>query len=609
MSWKKRRHSARNIKKELRAIYSGIDGKLPDLTHLSHHKQSAFTRFLIRAILVLAVLSAVAWTGFFLFANGLFENDETLNVKIETEDEVQSGKETTFVVRYENAGNVPIASLNLKLNLPTSFHTTSAIPQATKETQWTIGSLTPGSDGAITIKGIFLSEVPSTQRIQALFTYKPANFSSDFQEIENKTIEIKKSAVEMTMSGPDKALAGDSVTYVLNLRHTGKESVYNLRLVPVFPADFSLSAFKPELQKNQTYFEIASLEPEKLLEVSWTGAFTSSASGEIPIVARLGFMDEENFYEQVKTEVKTDVLGGAVSFHLIVNGSDKNQTIETGQTLRGSIDFKNPGTEPVEGISFVMALNATGEIPIDWNKASLFDGKKENTIVQWDKKTTLALGKLEHGKNGVIDFTLPLVGSLSSKHADQFTISLSMNVERVGSTTSSRTIEATPIVVSVNTNVRLSSEARYFSDDGAPLGLGDLPPRVEKTTTYRVFWNLSNSLHELGNVEASTILPPDVVWKEKSANDIGALTFNSTTRQVRWQISKLPTDIKNMQAWFDISITPKSQDVGKFMKLTNQTALEAVDTVTKAEVNTSLPVLTTELPTDSFAKGKGTVTN
>lgn len=585
MSWKRRR-SARDIKKELRAIYSGVDGKLPDLTHLSHNKQSAFTKFLIRAIIVLAVLSFVSWAGFFLFANGLFEEDETLNVKIETQDEIKSGEETTFVIRYENNGNVPIASINLKLNLPTNFHLTSAIPPATEETQWTIGSLTAGSDGAITIKGVFLSEIPSTQRIQALFTYKPANFSSDFQEIENKTIEIEKSAVEMTMAGPDKALAGDSVTYTLNIRHTGKEPVYNLRLIPVFPSDFSLSSSKPELPKDQTYFEIASLEPGKLMEVSWTGAFTSSASGEMPVAARLGFMDEENFFEQTKTEVKTDVLGGAVSFHLIINGSDKNQTIETGQTLRGSIDFKNPGTESVEGITFVMKIDSSAEAPIDWSKAILFDGKRDGTTVNWDKKTTPALSKLEPGKNSVIDFTLPIVSSLSSKHADQFTISLLMNVEKVGSTTSSRTIEATPIVVSVNTNLRITSEAKYSS--------GELPPKAGKTTTYRIFWNLSNSLHELENVEVSTILPQDVSWKENSTNDTGTLVFNSTTRQVRWQIPKLTTDVKNTKSWFDVSITPTQTDVGKSVKLANQTTLEAVDSVTKSEVNTSLPVLTTE---------------
>jgi hypothetical protein len=297
-------------------------------------------------------------------------------------------------------------------------------------------------------------------------------------------------------------------------------------------------------------------------------------------------MDEETFFEQAKTEIKTDVLGGAVNFHLIVNGSDKDQTTETGGSLRGSIDYKNPGTESVEGVKFALELKSEKSAPIDWDKVELSDGKKDGSIVRWDKTTNKELAKIEPGKEGVIDFTLPIVGSLSSNQADKFTITLSTNVEKVGKVASTHTIDATPIVVSVNTNVKLTSEAEFLS--------GELPPSVQKTTSYKVVWSLSNSLHELGNVEVSTILPADVVWKENSVKDIGTLSYNSTTRQVRWQIAKLPTDVKNATAWFEISITPKSQDVGKFFKLTNQTTLEAIDSFTKAEVNSSLPVLNTQ---------------
>ncbi len=94
------------------------------------------------------------------------------------------------------------------------------------------------------------------------------------------------------------------------------------------------------------------------------------------------------------------------------------------------------------------------------------------------------------------------------------------------------------------------------NNDGTPVGTGDLPPRMGVTTSYRVIWNLKNSLHDLGNVEVSTILPQDVIWKETSGKDIGVLSYNPTTRQVRWQISKLPKDIKQAQTWFDVAITP-----------------------------------------------------
>ncbi len=564
------------------------------------------TSFLLKAIGVLFFLSLLAWGGFFLFTQGLFDGNETLVVEIETEKSIRSGEETGIVVRYENTGDVPIAALEMKLNLPPSFHTTSSLPEPTEELQWTIGSLTPNSDGAVTIKGIFLSEVPSTQRIQALFTYKPANFSSDFQEIESKSVDIEESTIQMTMTGPEKALAGDPVDYVIKLTHTGKEPAFNLRVIPTLPEDFVIEKAVPELQEG-AFWEIPSLEPGKLMDITLTGTFTSTASGELPVGARVGFMDEENFFEQARGEVKTDVLGGAVSFHLILDGSDKDQTIQPGKTIRGSIDFKNPGTEIVEDVTFTLSVSADGKHPIDWSKADLSDGTRSGHTVHWSKEAKKELGGLDPGKEGVIDFTLPLL-SASADLADTFTVSLSMDVARVGSITATRTIEATPIVISLASNVSLGAYALYFAEDGTPLGTGQLPPKVGATTSYRIIWDLKNSLHDLGNVEVSTILPQDVTWKDASAKDIGTLSYNPTTRQVRWQISKLPKDIQQAQAWFDVNITPKSSDAGKFMKLTNQTSLEATDLTTQTQTNSSQPVITTELPFDEHAGGKGAVT-
>ncbi len=143
--------------------------------------------------------------------------------------------------------------------------------------------------------------------------------------------------------------------------------------------------------------------------------------------------------------------------------------------------------------------------------------------------------------------------------------------------------------------------------DNEPLGSGPLPPTVGETTSYRIEWNIENSGHDLENVEVSTILPQDVVWTDQSQTAIGELTFNQTTRQVSWKISKLPTSVPNPDAWFNVSISPSEQDVGTFVKLTNPTAFEAKDQVTEDNISDTKDILTTEIPLDSFAKGKGIV--
>ncbi len=606
---KKKKRTKRDLKKELRAIYEGADGKLPDLSQLSHKGRSGFTSMLIKTILLLLTLSIIAWSGFFLFTEGLFKNNESLLTEIEGPAKIRSGEQVSYTIRYQNTGDVPIASLDMKLNLPQSFHLTSAVPSPLNETEWTIGSLSPKSDGAIIIRGIFLSEVPSEQRIQALFTYKPANFNSEFQKITSKQVEIKDSVIKLVLNGPTKALSGDDVEYEIKIQNKGKETIYNLRILPIISNDFSVNISEPSFEKDKNYWSIDTLAPGQFESVSLQGSFTASASAEQLLSAKVGFIKDDIFLEQANKEHITDVLGGSLSFHLILDGSDKDQTISPNKILRGLIDFKNKGSETAEDVKFILSIESEKSAPIDWENADFGVGivTKENII--WSKKEIDILEEFKPGQSDVIDFSIPIKTNLDLDDSDTFTLTLIADIEKIGSITTKRTIEATPIKISINSNASVNAQAVYFTDDGVPIGTGPLPPKIGETTTYRVFWNVNNSIHALDNVEVSTILPQDVVWRDSTDKNIGTLNYNQTTRQVRWTFDKLPLNILGANAWFDISITPSNDDLGKFVKLTNQISFEAIDSKTKDELNQSLDTLSTDLPGDEFAKGKGVITN
>ncbi len=601
--------STRDVKRDLRAIYTGSDGTMPDLSKLSYTQRSKTTSILIKLILILLGLSVVAWSGFFLFNKGLIHESETLKVQIEGPDQIKSGEPVSYTIRYENKGDVPIASLDMKLNVPTSFHVLSLAPEATGQNEWTIGSLGNGSDGAVTVNGVFLSEVPSSQRLQALFTYKPANFSSDFQKIETKIVQINESVLKLTVTGPEKALAGDNIEYTLNLQNTGQVDVFNVRVFPVLPENFTISTTEPKLAEGNEYWNLDVLKGGELKELTYAGTFTTTASGEQVIGARVGFVKEEQVLEQSNVTTKTDVLGGALSFHLIIDGSNKDQTVVAGKTLRGSIDFANSGAETAEDITFTLNISTeSGSVPISFENALVSDAVRTGSTLVWTKEKTTSLAKLLSGGNGIIDFSLPIIESLDQTMADKFMIKLTAEIGRVGSITTPRTIEASPIVIRINSNAHASAEVRYFTSEGESVGTGFLPPKLGQTTHLRIYWKIENSLHALNNIEFSTTLPQDVTFDEKKGMDIGDISYNPTTRQVQWTTAKLPVDIIVAQAWFDVGFTPTQQDVGSFFKLTNPISFLAKDSVTGDELNKSIDQLTTDFENDPLAKGKGVVT-
>ncbi|MBI4256530.1 hypothetical protein HY626_00560 [Candidatus Uhrbacteria bacterium] len=600
-----KRRSAREIRRQLRSIYEGSDGRVPDLSKLERGQRSRLTQFLLKTIGLLAVLSLIAWIGFFVFTKGLFQEGETLHLTTQGPEEVKSGEEVSYTFRYENTGTVPIASLALKLTIPSTFHVYSSVPEPEGNLAWTIGSLSAGSDGAVTVTGVFLAEVPSSQRLQALFTYKPANFSSNFQDILTQKVEVTNSVVALSFTGPEKALAGDTSEYVVNVQNTSSDPVFNLRVIPTFPTDFITTNAQPAMAEGQTYWAIDTLEPGELAAITIEGSYTSTASGEQRLAVVVGFVDQDLVFVQRVQELVTDVLGGSISFSVIVNGSSQNQTADLGETLRVSLDYANQSQETARDMSFTMTLSSdAGTVPVDWNKANVGTGTRVGNEVSWE-----SLPELAPESSSVIDLSLPIYALLDPGEADSFTIAVVLTLNKVGTITSTRTLEATPIVITLNSDVSLNAQARYYSESGTAIGSGPIPPQVGQTTSYRVYWNLSNSLHTIENVRMTATLPQDVAWLERTDTDIGTVNYNSTTRQITWTIPKLLAELGHAGAWFDIAISPDSADVGRFMKLTSTTSFEAKDSTTTESISESLPELTSELPDDDFALGKGVVIN
>ncbi|MDG1950867.1 MAG: hypothetical protein P8J32_08710, partial [bacterium] len=486
-------------------------------------------------------------------------------------------------------------------NLPDSFYTYASVPAENEPGQWAIGSVSEGSDGAITLTGTFLADVPSTQRIQSLYTYKPANFSSEFQDLVTHEIEIEDSVVALSFTGPDKALAGDTSEYVVNVQNTGLDAVHNLRITPSFPDDFDYQTAEPEIQEGETYWNIDTLEPGELAAITIKGSYTTSAQGAQQLAINVGFVQENTVYTQAIEIVETEVLGGSLSYNVIVNGSTDNQTAELGETLRLSINYANNSSERIEDISFTMNLDAEGaNPPINWGEATLAGGTRSGNEISW------SVDDLEPQTENVIDLALPILTEIDDE-SDSFSIETTLTLNTVGGVESTRILESTPIGISLNSDIETAALARYYTRDGTQVGSGPIPLEVGQTSSFRIYWIAENELHTLEEVLMSTTLPSDVTWNDETQTEIGSLTYNSTTRQVSWSIPKLLTEIGQTQGWFEVSVTPTSDDIGQFMKLTNTTSFTGTDMVTKEKLSASMTQLTTELIGDSTAEGDGVV--
>lgn len=592
-----KKEEGENIEEGLEAIYG--KGKM-DFSKVER-KRTRLTSILLTVVITLAIVALTAWVGFFIYQKYFSEtSDKQFEVTININDELVSGEMATIEIAYKNLANVPIADLQIDANLPTAFHIDKAEPGPSDvdEMIWEIGSLGTGSDQKIIIEGIWIAEVPSSTPIQVFANYRPSNFNADFQEIKTVYVNTISSSLETTFEGAEEAQPGQKVTYEFTVENTGDQTMKNIETELSLPAGFFLESSTPAITAGQSAnWKFEEIQPDGKETVKIEGSFAADTEGFQYFVVETKIQDNNRTLLQSKAEGFTDIIGDNLSIQLVANGSSSNVTADIGGTLRIALALENSGESQLDDLSLLLDFKSDKSIPLNWNDAELDGGVITSDGILWNKA---ALGSLIPGEKRILNLTFPIRSALNETHADTFDVFAAASIGDL-------IIKSTPVHVSVITQAAFSTQARYYTENGAPLGSGPLPPVVGSETTYRIFWTLDNELHQLNNTSVQAILPPHVTWKNQFDSDLGTVSYDRDTRTVTWDISQMSTEITHIGATFSISISPDGDDIGTFVKLISGSTMTATDSVTKTTITKSTDSLTTELPDDEYANGKGVV--
>jgi len=168
-------------------------------------------------------------------------------------------------------------------------------------------------------------------------------------------------------------------------------------------------------------------------------------------------------------------------------------------------------------------------------------------------------------------------------------------------------VQSGKIILTLDSNINIGAKALYYFDDGTPIGEGPIPFRVGQPTKLKVFWDLSNDIHEMENISISAALPDNVKFTGDKYVNVGDISFDESTRKVTWAINRLPEAIKEAHGSFTIEVTPTAKDAGQIIKLTGNTTLSAKDTVTNNIIIKTKNIITSALEQDGHAKTDGVV--
>lgn len=607
-----------NIEESLSEIYQDDNGLAVDVKTLNIKKKKGFFFWLFTAVFIWLILAAAAYGAYYIYYEQGSSSDN-IQFSINGKKNILAGEEFFYTVNYKNLSNVSVGNIEIELVYPDNFIflDSSPAPQSNNNS-WQAGNLNAHRSGLIKIKGKIMGPADKTNIITGNVSYIPSNFSSQFKKeaaFENK---ISGTGLEIGVESPSGVLVGDESKIIVKYKARDENFIDNFRLSVEPLENMEFIADKEENASSGIWQINGIKEDEK--EISIKFKITEKKNPEEELVLKFEYPGcpapkgaaknngGEDYCEFYEKKINFEVIKSDLNLNLIINGSQSDQGVNLGQAMNYSIVYANKGDSEMENIIIMAVLSGDA---LDWQTLDdKSNGKVSDNTISWSKDEIPQLESLGVGDEGVIDFSIKLkpFEKINIEPGEKYDIEsyAQFSIGNIEPEENEDT-KSNTIINKINSDLSLNEQIRYFNNDNIAVGSGPLPPKVGETTSYKVYWVITNNLHELNGLRVQVSLPDYVSWNGKNRSTAGAVEYDASGNKVIWNIGRMPISVYKTEAEFSISITPTDADIDKIIVLLSGTTVEATDVATKAEISQTTKAKTTRLEDDEIAETDGRV--
>ncbi len=515
---------------------------------------------------IVAILGVVVIGGLYQF---VFKADPGKRVEfsaVVAPHEVISGDESTLSISYTNNSSKELADVTLTLQYPPYF-VLQDVDDPSFEAQTntlTIGTLAPGANGLVKIKGVMFGDIGGEQTFSSTLGYKWGESKSGTRE-QSYSFSPVSSALVINTDLPDRLVSGQRLSGTINLENTGPVTFPEASIHAIFPDGYSLTSTSLSQRNDETWI-VPSIEPGESLVIEYAGTLAIETDESANFQFEPSFVfGNERFAQDALHETVTTVPS-PISLALEIDGDISSNNIPV------NISWSDQTDLAIEDV--VISIEGATNAP-EWHI---------DTPVTADSRTATLIPSDSTTTNRTASF----------RPRAQFSMDgLEESIVILGE----------PIQEKLPTRVTMGTFARYFTSAGDQLGRGPLPPRVGDETIYWIFLNISNTQNHLAGTTVTATLPANVTWVDRQSVTYGsAVHFDQGTRQVTWNIDELkPTSQTNQRiaASFAVAITPTEAQQGLTPALISNIAFSAQDTWVEQRVSKSFGSVTTKISEDS----------
>ncbi|MFH1661831.1 MAG: hypothetical protein ABIA02_01925 [Candidatus Falkowbacteria bacterium] len=609
---KKEEKKDEEIEESLSEIYNDKNGEITDVKKLEIKKKRGFFFWFFTLVFIGALFAGVAYGAYYLYTQSGADS-KLVEFSIDGKEKIIAGEEFFYDVNIKNLDRVDINNIEVRLTYPENFIFLDSEPQADlRNDTWKIDLLGVHRSKKIKIKGKIIDQKEEKSIILADISYVPANFSSEFKKSASFETVVDKIGVDFLFDYASSAMVGEDNEIIIKYKEEKENYLNNFRVrVESFIQDEKGQAENLEVNKEFKVEEI--IDEEKEIAINFKIKEKQSKNQDIILKFEHLYRNEENgeiieeYYLFKEEIINLEVIKSDLNLNLIINASQADQGIDFGQTLNYSLTYDNKGETEMSDVVIMAVLESEF---LNWKTLEdENDGKISGNTISWSKEEIPELELLEKNNDGSIDFSIKVLDKEDVVSGKDYQIKsyVQYSIGDSEDAHSSEDMKSNTIINKINSDLELEEQVRYFNDDNIAVGNGPIPPKVGETTSFKIYWTITNNLHELNNLQVLAELPSYVSWNEKNQASTGSLYYDKESNKVIWSIGRLPVSVDKIEAEFNINITPTENDKDKIMVLLSGTIIQAIDKETKAAINKINKAKTTKLEDDDIAEGDGIV--
>jgi len=573
-------------------------------------KPKKLKKFLITFSIILILIISAITLGFFIF-NGQTGGGKKVELKLQAPMEVSSGEKISYTIKIKNKEKVTIEDVDLLLQYSYGFQFESADLEPVNETKssFTLPNINSGDSYELEVKGRLVGDIDEIKNLTAILNYQPVNFNSNFQVKKTVSSQITDSIIALNLEYPKNILANQNFELKVKFRNNQNQEQNNLQIILDSPSSYTINDEGTTPYEGEWYWLHDNLTSNDEGEIIINGAFATEGSHQFEI--KIGFLEGEDEFKEI-TYKKEDILviSPEINMNLELNGSQNVASVNWDQELEIKLTIENNSN------TFGLT-EAQLSLPLDFDLLDADSLEEENGAeiidgaLVWGEESNIwnnFLRNLSPGKKQELNFkitTFAQPANIDNYTASDLTLNLEAKITSLD-LEDGVSISSNKITTTVGDLVQFSAKAFYNLSSSIQVGSGPIPPEVDETTDYKIYWYINGGNSDIENVLVKAILPPGIAWLNDYQLTNGTLEYDSTQRLISWEISELQIG-DYAQANFFVSLTPESDQVGEVVTLLNPSS--AVYQKDSEDFSQTVNSLDTDLLYDPVNQGQGTVTD